>query len=106
VSPEDFEEYVRQISKPGALRAGINYYAAVWQDMEDHKEAARTKLNVPILAIGGECSYGGKVFEAWRPLADDVSQAVVEGAGHWPADENPDELARVLLDFFGRAPRS
>jgi pimeloyl-ACP methyl ester carboxylesterase len=74
--------------------------------MEDHKEAARTKLNVPILAIGGECSYGGKVFEAWRPLVDDVSQAVVEGAGHWPADENPDELARVLLDFLGRAPRS
>ncbi|WGD49092.1 alpha/beta hydrolase [Bradyrhizobium sp. CB1650] len=100
VTPEDFEEYVRQICKPGALRAGINYYAAVWQDMTDHKEAARTKLNIPILALGGECSYGEKVFEAWRSLADDVRGGLIKDAGHWPADENPAEMARLVLEFF------
>jgi pimeloyl-ACP methyl ester carboxylesterase len=100
VSAEDFEEYVRQISKPGALRAGINYYAEVWQDMEDHREAAQTKLDIPILALGGECSYGEKVFEAWKSLAHDVRGGLIKGAGHWPADENPSEVARLLLEFF------
>jgi pimeloyl-ACP methyl ester carboxylesterase len=100
VTPEDFEEYARQISKPGALRAGINYYAAVWQDMADHKEAAGTKLNIPILALGGECSYGKKVFEAWRSLANDVHSGLIKDAGHWPADENPAEVARLVLEFF------
>ncbi|MET3912136.1 pimeloyl-ACP methyl ester carboxylesterase [Bradyrhizobium sp. S3.3.6] len=102
VTPEDFEEYVRQISKPGALRAGINYYAAVWQDMEDHKEASRTRLNIPILALGGECSYGEHVFDAWEPLAHDVRGGLIRDAGHWPADENPAEVARLVLDFFQR----
>jgi pimeloyl-ACP methyl ester carboxylesterase len=101
VTPEDFEEYARQISKPGALRAGINYYAAVWQDMADHKETARTKLSIPILALGGECSYGEKVFEAWRSLADDVRGGSIKHAGHWALDENPAEVARLVLEFFG-----
>jgi pimeloyl-ACP methyl ester carboxylesterase len=27
----------------------------------------------------------------------------VEGAGHWVSDENPEELSRILLEFFGKA---
>lgn len=103
VTAEDFEEYARQISKPGALRAGINYYAAVWQDMTDHTEAARTKLKIPILALGGECSFGKEIAEAWQSLADDVRSGLIKDAGHWPADENPTELARLILEFIGGA---
>jgi pimeloyl-ACP methyl ester carboxylesterase len=102
VTAEDFEEYVRQISKPGALRAGINYYAAVWRDMEDHKEAAKRKLDIPILALGGESSYAERILEAWRPLAHDVHGGVIKEAGHWPADENPAELVHLLLEFLDR----
>jgi len=32
-----------------------------------------------------------------------VRTEVVEDAGHWLADENPDALAAVLLDFFADA---
>jgi pimeloyl-ACP methyl ester carboxylesterase len=38
------DEYVDQIAKPGALRAGIEYYAAVWQDVEINKENMQRKL--------------------------------------------------------------
>jgi pimeloyl-ACP methyl ester carboxylesterase len=32
-----------------------------------------------------------------------VGVAVVEGAGHWVSDENPEELSRILLEFFAKA---
>lgn len=105
VSQSDFEEYVRQISKPGALRAGINYYATVWQDMEHHKETARRKLPMPVLAVGGECSGGTGIAQSMLPLAENVQGAVIEQAGHWLADENPNALTRQLLAFFSEEPR-
>lgn len=101
VSGDDFEEYVRQIIKPGALRAGLNYYAAVWQDMDDHAETARFgKLMMPVMGIGGRWGFAEKTAEHLKALAENVSETVIEGAGHWPADESPKEFARVLRDFF------
>lgn len=101
VSAEDFEEYVRQYSRPGALRAGINYYAAVWQDIEDNKVLAQRRLTMPVLGIGGAASGAGHVAEALAPVVDgDVGCAVIPEAGHWALDENPDAVARALLDFL------
>lgn len=102
VSREHLDEYVDQISKPGALRAGIDYYAAVWRDLEINTENARTKLPMAVLAIGGRHNAADMVAKAWSPVADDVSGAVIAGAGHWISDENPAELTQVLLDFFNK----
>lgn len=100
VSREHLDEYVDQISKPGALRAGIEYYAAVWRDLETNTENARTKLTMPLLAIGGRHNAAEVVAKAWSPVAENVSGAVIEDAGHWISDENPAELTQVLLEFF------
>lgn len=100
VSPAHFEEYVRQVSKPGALRAGIEYYASVWQDAEDNKKLAENPLPMPVLAVGGESSSGAYVAELFKPVATQVQAAVVPEAGHWLGDENPEALATILLEFF------
>lgn len=101
VSGEHFEEYVRQITKPGALRAGFSYYAAVWQDREDHTDSARRgKLQMPVLAIGGRWGFAEKTATFLEAVASDLRGVVIEGAGHWPADEQPVEFARVLQKFF------
>jgi len=100
VSTAHMDEYVAQISKPGALRAGIEYYAAVWQDLEVNKENMKNKLSMPALGIGGRNNVGEFVGRAMSPIAEDVKCAVVEGAGHWVSDENPEALSRILMDFF------
>ena len=101
VSGDDFEEYVRQYSRPGALRAGINYYAAVWQDIEDNRVLSRTPLPMPVLGIGGAASGGGKVADGLRPLVEgDVGCAVIPEAGHWALDEDPHAVADALLDLL------
>lgn len=100
VSREHLDAYATQIAKPGALRAGIEYYAAVWRDLEVNTENARTKLPMPLLAIGGRYNMADRAAKAWAAVGDDVRGAVIDGAGHWISDENPAELTAVLRDFF------
>lgn len=100
VSPEHFEEYLKQLIKPGALRAGIEYYAAVWQDKTDNEQLAQQKLTIPLLAIGGESSAGKYVGMLFEPVAENVTSVVIPRAGHWLADENPEVLSEELLKFF------
>jgi pimeloyl-ACP methyl ester carboxylesterase len=100
VSQTHLQEYVDQIAKPGALRAGIEYYAAAWRDLELNQATMTTKLTMPVLGVGGRCNMGGRVAERLAPVAEDVTAAVIDGAGHWVSDEDPHALAGVLLDFF------
>jgi len=103
VGSEHFDVYVRALQRPGALRAGIQYYAAVWQDAEANKALAKIPLDIPVLAIGGAASSGDYVEQLFRPVATNVSGAVIPQAGHWLGDENPEALARVLAQFFAGA---
>lgn len=68
LAAEHFEEYVKQISKPGALRAGIEYYASVWTDAEDNLKLSKSPLEIPLLAIGGESSSGPYVEQLFKPV--------------------------------------
>jgi pimeloyl-ACP methyl ester carboxylesterase len=100
VSEVHMNEYVSQIAKPGALRAGIEYYASIWRDLEINKENMKNKLTMPALGIGGRCNAADMVAKAMGPIASHVTSAVIEGAGHWVSDENPRGLSDALMRFF------
>ncbi len=55
---------------------------------------------MPVLAIGGAGSYGPHVAEVMTSLADDVQSAVIDGAGHWVAEQAPEELLVALTAFL------
>lgn len=103
VSGSDFDLYVRQLQRPGALRAGIEYYASVWKDAESNKALAARRLSMPVLGVGGEASAAGWVAEGLKAVADDVATFIVPGAGHWLGDENPAAVAEALLQFFDQS---
>lgn len=100
ISSAHLQEYVDQIAKPGALRAGLEYYASVWQDLEANKATMQTKLTMPVLGIGGRHCIGDMVGKLLEPVAENVRSAVVEDAGHWISDESPQALADLLIDFL------
>lgn len=100
IAPDHIQQYVDAISRPGALRAGIELYAAVWQDMEINKQNMATKLAMPVIGIGGRANAGGFVGAALGNVAENPQTAIIEDAGHWLSDENPEALSQVLLDFF------
>ncbi len=106
VPAEDAEDYLRCYSQPGALRAGFAYYRATPQDVADNEAAIREggKLKMPVLALGGGESFGRRLLakESLERVAENVEGGVIEQAGHWIPEEQPEELLRRLLAFFGR----
>jgi pimeloyl-ACP methyl ester carboxylesterase len=100
LSEQDIDEYVRCYSAPGGLRAGFEYYRAIFVDVEHNIENAKTKLKMPVLALGGERGFGELTIKSMQQLAENVSGGVIERCGHWIPEERPDYLAGELLKFL------
>jgi pimeloyl-ACP methyl ester carboxylesterase len=103
MTDEVIAEFLRSYSDPESLAAGFRYYRAVPQDIADNAAMiARFKLPMPVLALGGAESWGRRmeVLESLQRVALDVRGGMIEDCGHFVPEEQPDELARRLIDFF------
>lgn len=100
IREEELDEYVAAYSQPGALEAGFAYYRAFNEDIKANEVYARTKLRMPVLALGGEITTGQGTLRQLEPIAENVRGGIIEKSGHWFATEQPDELVRRLLAFF------
>jgi len=92
--------YAEQYAQPGAMRAGFAQFTAFAQDAEDNKIFQQTKLTMPVLAVGGEKSFGATEAIVMRNVAINVREAVVPGAGHWLMEENPKFTVALIRDFL------
>jgi pimeloyl-ACP methyl ester carboxylesterase len=100
ITSEDREEYIKQYSKPGALRAGFEYYRAVFEDAEQNIELAKEKLKIPILTIGGEAAIGNFTTATFQKVANNVTGITLPNTGHFIPEERPNVLIKYILDFF------
>jgi pimeloyl-ACP methyl ester carboxylesterase len=82
------------------LRAGFEYYRAVFEDVEQNKEYVKKKLDMPILIIGGEASLGNLVTTSFEKVANNVSGITLPNTGHFIPEERPNFLTKQILDFF------
>ena len=101
ITDDAVDEYVRCYSSPGGLRCMAGIYRAILQDAEQNRKAAKTKLTMPVLAVGGEGFVGEDAERQMREVAEDV-RGVTLPYGHHLAEECPEPLAEAYLDFFGR----
>jgi len=92
--------YVGMVSNPESLRGSFGWYRAFGETLAQNDERAKRPLTLPVLAIGGELSYGEHVAEAMRALAEDVQSVVISGAGHWVAEQAPEQLLEALSAFL------
>jgi pimeloyl-ACP methyl ester carboxylesterase len=103
LDPLAIAEYLRVYTQPGALRAGFDYYRNLARDIADNQATlTRGKLTMPVLGLGGAKSWGRglEVVHSLRRVATDVHGGVIEDAGHWLPEEQPDLVAQRLRDFF------
>jgi pimeloyl-ACP methyl ester carboxylesterase len=92
--------FAAQYAKPGAMRAGFAHFKAFSQDVEDNQTFARTKLAMPVLAVGGEKSFGATEALVMRNVAVNVREAVVPNSGHWLMEENPTYTVTLIRDYL------
>jgi pimeloyl-ACP methyl ester carboxylesterase len=100
ISQEDIDEYVKHISSPGGLRAGFEYYRAIFEDAKQNKEYAKEKLDMPILTIGGEESAGNATFTAFQKVANNITGIKLPNTGHFIPEERPNFVTKQILEFF------
>src|SRR5207247_5298331 len=92
--------YAAQYAQPGAMRAGFAHFAAFPKDVEDNTIFQRTKLKMPVLAVGGAKSFGATEALVMRNAATNVREAVVPNAGHWLMEESPAYTVALIRDFL------
>lgn len=97
------EHYARLYAQPGAMRAGFSQFAAFDQDAIDNAIfVARSKLTMPVLAIGGEKSFGSTMAVVMRAAATDVQEQVIPNSGHWLMEEQPAATVEAVRAFLNR----
>jgi pimeloyl-ACP methyl ester carboxylesterase len=107
-SPDRFSEaarkhYAKLYALPGAMHSGFAQFAAFDQDAIDNREfLARGRLKMPILALGGQKSFGPTMAAVMRAGGDDVTEGIVPDSGHWIMEENPRATVQLVRDFLAR----
>jgi len=107
-SPTRFGEaarrhYAELYALPGAMHSGFAQFAAFDQDAIDNRAfLAQGRLKMPILAVGGEKSFGPMMATVMRAAGDDVTEGIVPDSGHWIMEENPRATVELVRAFLVR----
>ena len=94
--------YAALYARPHAMHDAFNQFAAFTQDAEDNKALlAKGKLDMPVLAVGAERSFGTGMADELRFAANHVESEIVPNSGHWVMEENPESTTAIVLKFLG-----
>ncbi len=92
--------YTAAYARPGRMRAGWAYFVSFQQAAKDFAELSRTKLTMPVLAIGGEKANGDLLGQQMKIVASDATMVVLKDTGHWVLEEKPKETTDALMKFL------
>ncbi|GAC1433552.1 MAG: alpha/beta hydrolase [Terriglobales bacterium] len=94
------DSFAATYAQPGGMRAGFAQFTAFSRDAKDNEAFERVKLPMPVLADGGEKSFGALQAVIMREVATNVREAVVSGSGHWLMEERPVETVTLIRNFL------
>jgi pimeloyl-ACP methyl ester carboxylesterase len=92
--------YAASYAQPGVMHAGFSYFAGFARDADDNVQFAKIPLPMPVLAMGGEKSFGALMPQFAKAVAGDVRTSVIPDSGHWLMDENPQATSEALIAFL------
>jgi pimeloyl-ACP methyl ester carboxylesterase len=94
--------YAALYARPGAIHDAFSgQFAAFAQDAIDNLELlAKGKLTLPVLAIGGDHSYGAQLATEIGYAASNVRAAVIGNSGHWIMEEQPEQAIATIVAFL------
>jgi pimeloyl-ACP methyl ester carboxylesterase len=96
------EEYVRVLTQPGAMTAALNWYRAADPGLVE----GLGPITTPTMYVWStyDPALGRDAAEGTAAHVEGPYRfEVLEGVGHWIAEETPDALNTLLLDHLGGA---
>lgn len=107
-TPAKFSEgsrahYAALYARPGAMHSGFAQFAAFDQDARDNQVfLARGKLAMPVLAIGGDKSFGLTMAQVMTFAASNVQGLSIKDSGHWLMEEQPAATVAAIRTFLDK----
>ena len=100
----EMETWIRDLSRPGALTAGLNWYRAN-VDVETWKPEGWVLPRTPVPTLGVWSSGDAYLTEVQMATSGQYVDGPwqylrVEGASHWLTLDRPAHLAQVLVDYL------
>ncbi|MCI3945731.1 alpha/beta hydrolase [Pseudomonas syringae] len=98
------DRYVRSYSKPRTFHHAFEYYRALPRSITQNEQLAKTKVTLPVLAVGGggHGGFGAQQPENIRRYATDVEAHVLPACGHWIPEECASALNPLISSFLAR----
>jgi len=104
IDEETRAHYAALYSRPQAIHNAFAQFAAFRQDAVDNlKFVADGKLAMPVLAIGGEKSFGSGFANEIAFAGTDVRALSIKDSGHWLMEEQP-KATMDAIEAFIREP--
>jgi len=94
--------YAKLYARPGNMHYAFEQFAAFSQDAKDNKIFAQKKLTMPILALGGDKSFGDQQAAIMRDVGTNVEGGIITDSGHWIMDEQPAQTVSKVRAFLDR----
>jgi len=102
IGQQAFDETMRTFAAPGGVSGVLGVYRAIFETQAQTEPFIRDKVRVPVLALGGDASFGDKTRELLTTVVENVQGGVVPDCGHFIPEEQPEELVRLLTAFWAR----
>lgn len=100
ITASDADEYARTYTATGSFAVSLAYYRAFKADAEWSLKTASPKLELPVLALGGEFAGAASPFASLTQVAHNVTGRILRNCGHYHAEEQPEALLVELLRFL------
>jgi len=105
LDPDAVDEYVRRFTPSAVAASCADYRAALGPDLahDDADAEAGRRVTQPLLALWGDRGAMGRMYDvlsSWTAVCDDATGHAID-AGHFLAEEAPEETAEALAAFFG-----
>lgn len=109
IADDDLGGYAAAYGSTDQLSAGFGFYRAFPKD-KLFNDSQRERLAVPLLVAGADRSLGagaGILAQALRDHgASNVRSMTINGSGHWVAEEQPEEVVRLVGEFVAEVDKS
>jgi pimeloyl-ACP methyl ester carboxylesterase len=102
LSQDELDHYIEEFARTG-FTGPINWYRNLDRNWELTPQLEGARVTVPALFIGGSADpvlvmSPPAVMDGW--LDDDRGRVLVDGAGHWVQQEDPEPVNAALLAFL------
>jgi pimeloyl-ACP methyl ester carboxylesterase len=100
---EKRQHYAKLYAQPGAMRASFAQFLEFSQDAIDNRMfLGQGKLQMPVLALGGDATFGPMIGEVIRCAAENVEEVMIPECGHWITEEQPQVTTDLVVGFLRR----